>query len=296
MVDTLASSNDVGSTVWWGTKEDLGRIIRLIQTIHEDTLVEAQRKLAEAKYEAQKIDDERIHKLAKRIAPLISSSDDEAERKSVQLELHLGSYEFTSTSIPYELTNALDSKFLMTIKEKTWTLRRTGEPSELLNDLNENEVVSIELGFRSKTVNGLDLKVTLDKSGSNAVISGPQSQVAAAVAQLKAELSKQSSRLRWFYNLGVQVVFSLIISGAINTLLFLRTVDATFSAKSTVFSLLFLVSYVALTLATPLFPRFEIYREGKSKVKKLVGGIFGALLAGSVAIIANTMTGSPLKL
>ena len=261
MAEVSTATADVSKVVWWGTRDDLKRLIGLIQDIHDQVRENDRRNLAEAEVEARKSADDQVVRVATQIATLIRASGGDAAPFAAPEELAKAASYLHEVSVPYEISSPMDSKFQMTVKSKTWNTTKTGDPVLLIESMDESEVVSIDLGFRSISHKSLDLKVRIDKTGSTVFLSGPQAQVASAAGQLEVELKRQSSKLGVIHKFQFQLASSAVAMVTLSIVLFSGSRNATSGNIVAVSSFIFLVLYLLISLISACFPRFELLKR-----------------------------------
>lgn len=267
---------------WWGNRQDLARLIALVQTLHGSASADLQSEAKASRLKAREDAEERVESLARAIASNISKNGGDpgrfADPKTLREEVRImGMLEETN----YKIIQASEKlKLEMAVSLKIWNERRTGEPEILLADLDEQEVKSIELSFGNSYSGGASLSLELGKDGAQAALSGPVDWVSSATGQLAVELKRQSSWLGHMSHPLGQAAVSAIFSALI---LWIVAPNVNPSGWVALMVAFVCFGFLMSAFLTKLVPRFELLRDGKPKVKgkiRWAAGILGTVIVG----------------
>lgn len=277
---------------WWGNRQDLARLISLVQALHSSASAEVESRLRASKERARAINAERVESLAVAIASNISKNGGKLGRfddpKALRDEVRF--LEMMEEDGDYKAARAVKELELeMTVYLKAWDERRTGAPEALIENLDEREIKRIELSFGQQYSGGTFLRLELGKDGSHAELGGPVDWVSSAAGQLTVELKRQSSWLGHLFQGWAQTLLSVVCG----LLIVLMVAPYFKSATDLVLITLGLNAPIILAitfLLQKVVPRFELRKEGKPKVKVWIGWVAGLLVTVLIGLGTNALS------
>lgn len=296
LTQTSTTKAEIKYPVWWGGQRELARLVALVRTLQESASSEARVALTKSQDDAREANDKRLKSLAQAIAANIERNGGDpgpfAEPRRLLEEVKV--LRMLGDEVDYSRVRdveALDLK--MTVTHKSWNEKRTGSPELLTEELEVDEVVSIEMTFGQQFTADTFLRLELGKNGSRAELGGDVAWVSSAAGQLDLELRKQNSRLGKIFNGWAPSVIGGVPAVALAVLLLPSLKQQ--SDLPWLIAVLFLFFAFSAGLAIQKFvPRFELVRDSKPRVKAWLGagmGVLGALVVGVVTNAVSKLVG-----
>ncbi|MFW0776035.1 hypothetical protein ACLRGI_23070 [Paenarthrobacter nitroguajacolicus] len=197
-------------------------------------------------------------------------------------------------NVDYSKTREVEALELkMIVTHKSWNEKRTGIPEVLAEEIDADEVVSVEITFGHQYSADTFLRLELGKSGSRAELGGDVAWVSSAAGQLDLELRKQSSRLGKLYDGWAHAIIGIVPAVAV-ALVFLPSLKEQSDLPWLIAALFLLFTFSAGMAIHKFVPRFELVRDTKPRVKVWIGtamGVLGALVIGVATNAVSKLIG-----
>lgn len=296
MTQTSTTKAELKYPVWWGSQRDLVRLVALVRTLQESASADARTALAQSREKARRANDERLVSLAQTIAMSIAKNGGDpgpfAEPHRLVEEVKV--LRMLGENVDYSKTREVEALELkMIVTHKSWNEKRTGIPEVLAEEIDADEVVSVEITFGHQYSADTFLRLELGKSGSRAELGGDVAWVSSAAGQLDLELRKQSSRLGKLYDGWAHAIIGIVPAVAV-ALVFLPSLKEQSDLPWLIAALFLLFTFSAGMAIHKFVPRFELVRDTKPRVKVWIGtamGVLGALVIGVATNAVSKLIG-----